>query len=73
MVEKRKLGAVERGHVLQRRIVDKDGRYSTVPAVELQSPTFADDLLALFTRNVDRARRENKRILGVRDRAPGDT
>lgn len=73
MVETRKLATVERGRVLKRRIVDKDGRHRTVPAVELQSPTFADDLLALFTRNVERARRENKRILGVRDRAPGGT
>lgn len=73
MGETRKLAAVERGRVLMRRTVDEDGRYTTIPAVELQSPSFADDLLALFTRNVERARRENKRILGVKGRSPADS
>ncbi len=37
---------------------------------DAESLTFSDDLTYAFVRNVAKAREENKRLLGVRDRAP---
>lgn len=50
--------------VTVRRITGADGKKVTVRSIDAYSPTFGEDLLYVFTRNVQAARRENKRLLG---------
>ena len=41
-----------------------DGRSKTVYRLDANSPTFDADLQYVFSRNVAKARRENKRLFG---------
>lgn len=50
--------------VTVRRITGADGEKVTVRAVDANSPTFGEDFLYVFTKNVEAARRENKRLFG---------
>jgi hypothetical protein len=54
----------------KKRVTTADGGRETIWTVNAHSPTLDDDLLYVFRRNVAKARRENKRILGVADVAP---
>lgn len=54
----------------KKRVATADGRRETVWTVDAHSPTLDDDLLYVFRRNVAKARRENKRLLGVADFVP---
>jgi hypothetical protein len=54
----------------KKRVATADGGWKTVWTVDAHSPTLDDDLLYVFRRNVARARRENKRLLGVADFVP---
>jgi hypothetical protein len=54
----------------EKRIVGADGRSRTVLMLDASSPTFGDDLQNVFERNVRKARRDNKRVLGSADFAP---
>lgn len=54
----------------RRRVVGVDGKVRMIPVVEINSPDFAANFLAVFTHNVAKARRENKRVLGVADLDP---
>lgn len=47
-----------------------DGKLFSFRTVDVGGNTLSGDLTAVFSKNVDRARRENKRLLGVRDVAP---
>lgn len=46
------------------------GRFLTVRTLDGQSKTFASDLTYVFTKNVAKARRENKQVTGSSDRVP---
>lgn len=50
--------------VTYRRVTAADGEKVTIRAIDANSPTFGDDLLYVFSKNVEAARRENKRVLG---------
>ena len=50
--------------VTVRRITASNGEKVTVRAVDANSPTFGEDFLYVFTKNVEAARRENKRLFG---------
>lgn len=50
--------------VTTRRVTAANGEKVTIRAVDANSPTFGEDFLYVFTRNVEAARRENKRLFG---------
>lgn len=52
------------GSVREKRLRKADGQTVRVLSLDANSETFADDLTVVFERNVARARRENKRLLG---------
>ena len=54
----------------KKRVATADGGRETVWTVNAHSRTLDDDLLYVFRRNVAKARRENKRLLGVADVVP---
>jgi len=56
--------------VTEKRVRDDDGKLHTVRTLDGHSKTFGTDLTYVFTRNVAKARRENKQVTGVADRAP---
>jgi len=58
------------GAVTEKRVRSSTGQFLTVRTIEGQSKTFAHDLTYVFTKNVAKARRENKAVAGVTDRAP---
>lgn len=48
-----------------RRITAANGEKVTIRAIDANSPTFGEDLLYVFSKNVEAARRENKALLGT--------
>jgi hypothetical protein len=50
--------------------VHSAGKISTIRTLDGGSKTFGNDLTYVFTRNVAKARRENKLVTGATDRAP---
>ena len=46
------------------------GKLVTIRTLDGQSDTFGRDLTYVFTRNVAKARRENKQVTGALDRVP---
>jgi hypothetical protein len=63
---------VDRQNNVKRRfVIDTHGRRRLVHVVDSESPTLGQDLEHVFRLNVAKARRENKRILGVADFLPG--
>ena len=53
-----------------KRVRNGAGKIVSVHTVDVASRTLSEDLTFVFGRNVGRARRENKRVLGVTDVAP---
>ncbi len=53
--------------VRRRRKRDSDGTFRQVMILDLTSATFDDDLTYIFERNVAKARRENRILLGSAD------
>jgi hypothetical protein len=53
--------------VQKKRVRDADGRTRQVMLLDLNSATFDDDLTYVFERNVAKARRQNKKLLGSAD------
>lgn len=53
--------------VTTRRVTTETGEKVTIRAVDANSPTFGEDFLYVFTKNVEAARRENKRLFGSAD------
>ena len=51
----------------KKRVATPDGGWKTVRTLDVYSPNFDDAYLHVFRSNVAKARRENKRILGVAD------
>lgn len=56
--------------VSRKRVRDGAGKLVDVYTVDADSRTLANDLTFVFSRSVSRARRENKRVLGVTDIVP---
>lgn len=55
----------------EKRVRDaKSGKFLTMRTLEGQSKTFGNDLTYVFTKNVAKARRENKQVTGTLDRVP---
>jgi hypothetical protein len=50
--------------------VHNAGKISTIRTLDGGSKSFGNDLTYVFTRNVAKARRENKLVTGTTDRAP---
>lgn len=53
--------------VTKKRVRDADGRVKTLLTVDSSSDTFGSDLQYVFSKNVAKARRENKRVTGAAD------
>lgn len=51
--------------VTTRRLTTDAGDKVTVRVVDANSPTFGEDFLYVFSKNVEAARRENKAVLGT--------
>jgi hypothetical protein len=51
--------------VTTKRVTTLDGGKVTLRTIDANSPTFGEDLLYVFARNVEAARRANKAILGT--------
>lgn len=64
----RRAGKKPKG-VTVRRITATNGEKVTIRAIDANSPTFGEEFLYVFTKNVEAARRENKRIFGSPDGA----
>lgn len=56
--------------VAEHRFRGDDGKMMVVKTVDANSPTLTEDLTYVFSSNVAKARRDNKRLLGSADRAP---
>ena len=55
----------------EKRVRDAaSGKVVTVRTLDGHSKSFGKDLAYVFTRNVARARRENKQVTGTNDRVP---
>jgi hypothetical protein len=53
--------------IRKKRIRGSDGKVRRIMILDLTSATFDDDLTYIFERNVAKARRENKKLLGSAD------
>ena len=60
-------GARRKTSVRKRRMRGSDGTVRQVMILDLTSATFDDDLTYVFEKNVAKARRENKKLLGSAD------
>lgn len=56
--------------VSTRRVTTASGEKVTIRAVDANSPQFGKDFLYVFTKNVEAARQENKRLFGSASGAP---
>lgn len=65
-VSKRKKSDV----VAIKRFKAASGKYERVAVLDANTASFGSDLLQVFSRNVAKARRENKRLFGSPDRVP---
>lgn len=63
-VDKGKRAGKKPKGVTLRRVTAADGEKVTIRAIDANSPTFGEDLLYVFSKNVEAARRENKALLG---------
>jgi hypothetical protein len=55
------------GSVREKRMRNSEGKFVRVLSLDANSATFIDDLTTVFQRNVARARRENRQLLGSAD------
>ena len=65
--EKGKRAGRKPAGVTFRRITAANGDKVIVQSIDAYSPTFGEDFLYVFAKNVEAARRENKRLLGSYD------
>jgi hypothetical protein len=59
--------AKKAGSVRAKRMRNSDGKLVRVLSLDANSATFIDDLTTVFQRNVAKARRENRQLLGSAD------
>jgi hypothetical protein len=64
---KRRSGAKGKTAVVTKRVKNHEGRAQTLHTLDFGSATFGADFQYVFSRNVAKARRENKRIIGTAD------
>ena len=57
----------DEGSVRRKTVRDTDGNAVRILSLDANSATFIDDLALVFERNVAKARRENKLLLGSND------
>lgn len=63
-----KAGKAEKPSGVTEKVVhDEAGRRVTLRSVDIESRSFSEDFLYIFKKNVQRARRENKKIAGTSD------
>jgi len=55
------------GAVTEKRIRDQAGQVKTLRTLDAGSATFGEDLRYVFAKNVEKARRDNKRVTGATD------
>jgi hypothetical protein len=60
-------GAKKTGSVRAKRMRNAEGKFVRVLSLDANSATFIDDLTTIFQRNVAKARRENRQLLGSAD------
>ena len=65
-----RLGKAAARAIGRKRVATPDGKWKTVRTLDVYHPDFDDAMLYAFRSNVAKARRENKRILGVADVVP---
>jgi hypothetical protein len=53
--------------VTEKRVRNKAGQLKTLRTLDVGSSTFGADLQYVFEKNVAKARRDNKRVIGVAD------
>ncbi len=53
--------------VTEKRVRGADGKMTIFRTIDSASPTFGEDFLYIFRKNVAKARRENKRLIGTAD------
>ncbi len=56
--------------VAEKRVKDDSGKVSRLRTLDGKSETFSTDLTYVFRKNVELAREENRRIVGVSDFVP---
>lgn len=62
-----KASASRKTGVTEKRVRDLEGQVKTLRTVDLNSRTFGEDLTYVFRKNVAKARRDNKKIIGTTD------
>jgi hypothetical protein len=65
-----RLGKAAARAIGKKRVATPDGKWKTVRTLDVYHPDFDAAYLYAFRSNVAKARRENKRILGVADVVP---
>lgn len=61
----------QKGEVVAiKRFKAASGKYERVAVLDANTASFGSDLLQVFSRNVAKARKENKRLFGSPDRVP---
>jgi len=60
-------GRRETTSVTEKRVRDTEGQVKTLRTLDAGSRTFGDDLQYVFSKNVAKARRDNKRAIGAAD------
>lgn len=63
-------GKQKNGSVTEKRIRDKAGQVKVLRTLDAGSSSFGEDLRYVFAKNVEKARRDNKRVTGAADVAP---
>lgn len=56
--------------VVAKRVRDVQGQVKTLRTIDFASDTFGEDLRYVFGRNVAKARKDNKKIVGANDVGP---
>lgn len=69
-IAKKTISSSKSASVTEKRVRDDQGKVLTVRTIDGRSKTFGTDLTYVFTRNVAKARRENKQVMGVADLVP---
>jgi hypothetical protein len=62
--------ARNQGSVREKLMRNSDGELVRVLSLDANSPTFIEDLTTVFQKNVAKARRENRQLLGSADGLP---
>jgi hypothetical protein len=67
---KKPAGRLRTGGVGVKRMRDRSGSLVHLRTVDAASSTLSEDITEVFSKNVAKARRENRKLLGTSDYAP---